>query len=280
MRDLSARLKEMQGELAEVEEGRERIAVSLPNLPDPDAPDEGSEEDAVVLREVGEPPQFAFEPRDHLDIGTSLGIIDMETAATVSGSRFTYTQGRPGLGRAGPHPLGEPSFLRGARPRAGGLHAPPVLVREEALFGTGMFPGDRDQIYATRKEPALPRRHLGGLIRQRCRPTRSSTPATCRCATPESRPASVGSHGGGCRTRHPRDLPRAPVREGGDVLVRRARAVKVKSTSACSAIPEEILAALEIPYRVVNIPVGDLGAPAAKKYDCEAWIPGQAAPAR
>ena len=77
------------------------------------------------------------------------------------------------------------------------------------------------------------------------------------------------------RQGHARDLPRPPVRQGRDVLVRRARRRRRTSTSACSRSRSGSSAALEIPYRVVDIPVGDLGAPAARKFDCEAWIPSQ-----
>src|SRR3712207_6637380 len=138
---------ELQAELVEVEEARERLATTLPNLPDPDAPD-GGEDDAVVLREVGERPEFGFEPRDHLDIGTSLGVIDVETAAVASGSRFAYLKGDL--------VLVELALVRWAmdivRKHGHEPVVPPVLVREDALFGTGMFPGDRDQIYEIEKD--------------------------------------------------------------------------------------------------------------------------------
>ena len=82
-----------RGELAEVETHRDELAATLPNLPDPEAPDGLTEEDALVLREVGERPEFDFDPRDHLEIGTALGLIEVEAAARVSGSRFAYLMG-------------------------------------------------------------------------------------------------------------------------------------------------------------------------------------------
>ena len=107
-----------------------------------------TEEDAVVLREVGERPEFDFEPRDHLEIGTELGLIDMETAAALSGSRFAYLKGDL--------VLLELALVRFAieTVRAEGHEpvVPPVLVREEALEGTGFLPGDRDQIYEIPKD--------------------------------------------------------------------------------------------------------------------------------
>ena len=124
------------------------MAAALPNLPDPDAPDGMTEEDAVVLREVGERPSFDFEPRDHLEIGTELGLIDMESAARLSGSRFAYLKGDL--------VLLELALVRFAIDLVRGEGhepvVPPVLVREEALYGTGFLPGDRDQIYEVPKD--------------------------------------------------------------------------------------------------------------------------------
>ena len=143
MRELAPRIKKHESELAEIESERDELAAKLPNLPDTDAPDGTSEEDAVVLREVGEPPKFDFEPRDHLEIGTELGLIEIEAAARASGSRFAYLMGDL--------VLVELALVRFAIDlvRAEGHEpvVPPVLVREEALYGTGFLPGDRDQIY-------------------------------------------------------------------------------------------------------------------------------------
>src|SRR4051812_44072728 len=93
LRELSNRIKGLQGDLSEVEEKLGELALTLPNLPDPDAPEGDTEEDAAVIREVGERPQFEFAPRDHLEIGTELGLIDMEAGARLSGSRFAYLKG-------------------------------------------------------------------------------------------------------------------------------------------------------------------------------------------
>ena len=135
-------------ELEEVEAGIERVQAALPNLPDPDAPDGMTEEDAVLVREVGDRPSFDFEPLDHLEIGTRLGLIDVESAARVSGSRFAYLKGDL--------VLVEMALVRYALDLVGGEGhepvVPPVLVREDALYGTGFLPGDRDQIYEVPKD--------------------------------------------------------------------------------------------------------------------------------
>ena len=90
---LKERIESGKEELERVEAELGRLAASLPNLPDPDAPDGMTEEDAVVLREVGARTELGFEPRDHLEIGTALGLIDMEAGARLSGSRFAYLKG-------------------------------------------------------------------------------------------------------------------------------------------------------------------------------------------
>ena len=88
MRELGAETKTLERELAVVDELIQKLLSSLPNLPHPSVPDGDTEEDAEVLRKVGERPDFGFEPRDHLDLGVALGLIDMESAARASGSRF------------------------------------------------------------------------------------------------------------------------------------------------------------------------------------------------
>src|SRR3954452_2442628 len=146
--DLVARVQELKGnidsgkaELEAVEAALRRVALELPNLPDPSAPDGMTEEDAELIREVGEKPSFDFDPRDHLEIGTELGLIDMERAARLSGSRFSYLMGDL--------VMLELALVRFAleltREEGHEPVVPPVLVREEALIGTGFLPGDRDQ---------------------------------------------------------------------------------------------------------------------------------------
>src|SRR6185369_12870143 len=140
---LKERIESAKEELEAVEAKLGELVLTLPNLPDPEAPEGMTEEDAVVIREVGERPQFDFEPRDHLEIGTELGLIEMEKAAELSGSRFAYLKGDL--------VLLELALVRFAieTVRAEGHEpvVPPVLVREEALEGTGFLPEARDQIY-------------------------------------------------------------------------------------------------------------------------------------
>jgi seryl-tRNA synthetase len=268
MRELAPRIKQLESELGEVEAALEELAAQLPNLPDPDAPDGMSEEDAVVLREVGERPEFDFEPRDHLEIGTSLGLIDMEAAARASGSRFAYLKGDL--------VLAELALVRYALDLVGGQGhepvIPPVLVREETLFGTGFLPGDRDQIYEIPRDEL----YLVGT---------SEVPLAALHADQILDPGSLPLRYAGFSTCFRREAGAAGKDTRGIFRVHQFDKVEMFSFvepgisrdehERLLSIQERILTELEIPYRVVNIAAGDLGAPAAKKYDCEAWIPSQ-----
>jgi seryl-tRNA synthetase len=265
---LKEKIESGKEELERVEAELNRIVVSLPNLPNPDAPEGMTEEDAVVLREVGARPEFDFEPRDHLDIGTALGLIDMEAAARLSGSRFAYLKGDL--------VMLELALVRFAIElvRAEGHEpvVPPVLVREEALEGTGFLPGDRDQIYEIPKdelflagtsEVALAGLHADQILNADSLPLRYCGFSTCF------------RREAGAAGRDTRGIFRVHQFDKVEMFSFVEPAESAAEHERLLAIEERILGELEIPYRVVNVAVGDLGAPAAKKYDCEAWIPSQ-----
>jgi seryl-tRNA synthetase len=265
---LKGEIEAGKAELEEVDARIERVAVALPNLPDPDAPDGMTEEDAVVIREVGERPSFDFEPLDHLEIGTRLGVIDVESAARVSGSRFAYLKGDL--------VLVEMALIRYALDIVGGEGhepvVPPVLVREEALYGTGFLPGDRDQIYEIPKddlflvgtsEVSLAALHADEILAADRLPIRYAGFSTC--FRRES----------GAAGRDTRGIFRVHQFDKVEMFSFVEPSESAAEHERLLAIEERILGELEIPYRVVNVAAGDLGAPAAKKYDCEAWIPSQ-----
>jgi seryl-tRNA synthetase len=265
---LKQRIEAGKAELETVEADLERAAAALPNLPDPDAPDGMTEEDAVVLREVGERPSFDFEPRDHLEIGTALGLIDMEAGARLSGSRFAYLKGDL--------VLLELALVRFALDLVRGEGhepvVPPVLVREEALYGTGFLPGDRDQIYEVPKdelflvgtsEVSLAALHADQILDPERLPLRYAGFSTCF------------RREAGAAGRDTRGIFRVHQFDKVEMFSFVEPEASAAEHERLLAIEERILAELEIPYRVVNVAAGDLGAPAAKKYDCEAWIPSQ-----
>jgi seryl-tRNA synthetase len=265
---LKERIEAGKAELETVEAEIETVAGALPNLPDPDAPEGMTEEDAVVLREVGERPSFEFEPRDHLEIGSELGLIDMESAAKLSGSRFAYLKGDL--------VLLELALVRFALELVRGEGhepvVPPVLVREEALYGTGFLPGDRDQIYEVPKdelflvgtsEVALASLHADQILDAEQLPLRYAGFSPCF------------RREAGAAGRDTRGIFRVHQFDKVEMFSFVEPSESAAEHERLLAIEERILTELEIPYRVVNVAVGDLGAPAAKKYDCEAWIPSQ-----
>ncbi|MGE5283187.1 MAG: serine--tRNA ligase [Chloroflexota bacterium] len=266
---LKEKIEAGKEELEKVEADLDRIAHALPNLPDPDAPDGMTEEDAVVLREEGTPPEFDFEPRDHLEIGTELGLIEIEAAAKLSGSRFAYVKGDL--------VLLELALVRFALDVVRGEGhepvVPPVLVREDALYGTGFLPGDRDQIYEIPKdelflvgtsEVSLAALHADEILDAERLPLRYAGFSTCF------------RREAGAAGRDTRGIFRVHQFDKVEMFSFVEPTQSAAEHERLLAIEERILAELEIPYRVVNVAAGDLGAPAAKKYDCEAWIPSQA----
>jgi seryl-tRNA synthetase len=265
---LKERVESAKEELEQVDAKLGELALTLPNIPDPDAPEGMTEEDAVVIREVGERPEFDFEPRDHLEIGTALGLIEMEKAAELSGSRFAYLKGDL--------VLLELALVRFVidlvRSEGHEPVVPPVLVREEALEGTGFLPEARDQIYEIPKdelfltgtsEVGLAGLHAGEILDAAELPLRYCAFSTCF------------RREAGAAGRDTRGIFRVHQFDKVEMFSFVDPETSKDEHERLLAIEERILGELEIPYRVVNVAVGDLGAPAAKKYDCEAWIPSQ-----
>jgi seryl-tRNA synthetase len=237
-------------------------------LPDPTAADGLTEEDAAEISRWGEPPAFSFEVRDHLEIGEALGLLDVERAAKVSGSRFGFLMGEL--------VLLEFAIVRfvmeSLRPHGFVPVVPPVLVREEALYGTGFFPADREQVYALAdddlylvgtSEVSLAAMRADEIFDADELPLRYIGFSTCF----RREAGTYGKDTRGIFRVHQFDklemfsfVHPGRSQEEHDFLLERE---------------EELVRALELPYRVVNVAVGDLGSSAAKKYDIEAWFPGQ-----
>jgi seryl-tRNA synthetase len=257
-RGLSEREKQLDEELRTVEERRSAVLLSLPSLPDPTAPDEDE-----VLREVGEAGKSG---RSHVELlGDDL---DMERAARVSGSRFVYLKG--------PLVRLELALVQWALSRLDERGfvpvIPPVLVRENALVGTGMLPDTEQQIYRVpddelflvgTSEVPLASLHAGEILAGAELPRRYAGFSPCF----RREAGAAGKDTQGMFRVHQFDK----VEMFTFVEPEQAQ----DEHERLLAIEEEILQTLEIPYRVVNIAVTDLGASASKKYDLEAWLPGQ-----
>jgi seryl-tRNA synthetase len=265
---LKAELKELEPQLAEANEKRDELLASLPNLPDPRAPDGETEEDNVTLSEVGKPRDFDFEILDHLDLAQRHGWIEMEAAAETSGSRFAYL--------LGDLVMIEFALIRFAmeRLRDEGFEpaVPPVLVREHALFGTGYFPGEREMIYEIPRdelflvgtsEVSLAALQADKIMEASELPKRYAGFSTCF------------RREAGAAGRDTRGIFRVHQFDKVEMFSFVAPEDSSKEHERILAIQESILSSLEIPYRVVDVAVGDLGAPAARKFDLEGWIPSQ-----
>jgi seryl-tRNA synthetase len=268
MRELATEVKQLEGELSQVEERIDALLPTLPNLPDPTAAEGETEEDAEVLREVGERPAPGFELRDHLELGLALDVIDIESAARASGSRFAYLKRELvlielALVQFAIAKLGEKGFAP---------VVPPVLVREEPLFWTGFLPTDRAQIYELpnddlflvgTSEVSLAALHADEILAESDLPIRYAGFSTCF------------RREAGAAGKDTRGIFRVHQFDKVEMFSFVHPDQSSEEHERLLAIEEEILTELGIPYRVVNIAAGDLGASAAKKYDCEAWLPGQ-----
>jgi seryl-tRNA synthetase len=257
-RGLSEREKQLEQELRAVEERRTTVLLSLPNPPDPSAADEDE-----VIREVGE---AGKRGRNHVELlGDNL---DMDAAARVSGSRFAYLKG--------PLVRLELALVQWAltllEERDFTPVIPPVLVREQALVGTGMLPDTEQQIYRVpddelylvgTSEVPLASLHAGEILAGGELPRRYAGFSACF----RREAGAAGKDTQGVFRVHQFDK----VEMFSFVEPEQSQAEHERLLS----IEEEVLQALGIPYRVVNIAVNDLGASAAKKYDLEAWLPGQ-----
>jgi seryl-tRNA synthetase len=256
MQEVAANVKALNGELADAEAERDAALASLPNPPDPTAADEDE-----PLREVGE---AGAAGKDHLELAGEL--IDMEAGARVAGSRFAFLKGdlvllELALVRWALGLLGEEGFTP---------VIPPVLVREEALYGTGFLPDTEQQIYRLADDPLylagtsevpLASLHAGEILPEVPLRYAGYSPCFRREA--------------GAAGRDTRGIFRVHQFDKVEMFSFVAPEAAGEEHERLLALEERILQALEIPYRVVNIGVGDLGASAAKKYDCEAWLPGQ-----
>ena len=241
--------------------------VKIPNLISKTSPDGKSDKDNLEIKKVGNVKEIS-NPKDHLEIASQLNLIDVERASEVSGSRFAYLFGdlvkiEFNLVSWALNKLSEKGFTP---------TVPPVLVRENALYGTGFFPDDAEQVYEIpnddlylvgTSEVPLAALHTNEIINMEELPIRYAGFSTCF----RREAGTYGKDTTGIFRVHQFD--------------------KVEMFSFCNpekseeehefilSVEEELLQSLEIPYRVVDVCAGDLGASAAKKYDIEAWIPSQ-----
>ncbi len=265
---IKGELKSLEDELDQAKAAMQRHWDRVPNPPDASVPDGWAEEDAVEIRRWGEPRDFGFEPKDHLDIAADYGWIDTERAARLSGTRFVY--------RVGDFALTELALYRFALDRLvqkGFVPVlPPVLVREQAMYGTGFLPTDevniyrveRDELYLTgTSEVALAGLHMDEILAADELPLRYAGYSTCF------------RREAGAAGKDTRGMFRVHQFDKVEMFSYVRPEDSADEHEHLLAIEEELVQDLGIPYRVVNVAAGDLGLSAAKKYDIEAWFPGQ-----
>ena len=263
LQHVKAQLKALEGEIAEAEGERDRLALLVPNPPHDSVPTGDSEDDALEVRRIGEPPQLD-RPREHLEIGR----FDMERAARIAGSRFGYWIGDVALLALALYRLALDRLVaKGFIPVL-----PPVLVREEALVGTGWLPSDDPNVYevageglylAGTAEIPLGGLHLGEILEADELPLRYVGFSPCF----RSEAGAAGKDTRGMFRVHQFNKveqfsftrPEASWDEHELLL----------------ANTEEVVAELGVPYRIVVLPTGDMSKASAKTYDVEIWFPSQ-----
>ncbi len=269
-KDLSARVKEAQARQAQAGDDFDALFGRLPNLVAPEAP-EGGEDDFTVLEVVGTPRDFAaegFEPRDHLELGQLLGAIDVERGAKVSGSRFYYLTG---YGAQLELALVQLAMSTAA---SWGLTPmiPPALVRPRAMEGTGFLGQAADDVYHLEKddlylvgtsEVPLAAYHSDEILEASSLPRRYAAFSPCYRR-------EAGSHG-----KDTRGIFRVHWFDKVEMFTYTTLEESYAEHQRLLGWEREWLDLLELPYRVIDVATGDLGASAIRKFDCEAWIPTQ-----
>jgi len=254
-------LQTLEAELAESEAARDALLQQVPNPPHESVPDGDTEDDAAEVRRWGEPPQLEH-PQDHLELGR----FDMERAAKVSGTRFGYWIGDTALLALALYRFALDRLVaRGFTPVL-----PPVLVREEAMYGTGFFPSEKQDYYEIpadglylvgTSEVPLAGLHMGEILEEL--PLRY-------CAFSSCFRREAGAAG-----RDTRGMFRVHQFEKVEMFMWCPPEQSWDEHERLLAIEEELVQELALPYRVLNIAAGDLSASAAKRYDIEAWFPSQ-----
>jgi seryl-tRNA synthetase len=268
LRSVAEELQTLEPKLSLLEQELADASALLPNLLHPSVPPGETEDDNAEVSRWGEPPSFDFEPKDHLTLGTALGLIDVERGARTSGSRFAYLTGSAVRIQFAMVQLAlDFGQARGFVPVL-----PPVLVREEALFGTGFLPRGADQIYEVgaddlyligTSEVPLASMHAGEILDPSSLPIRYLGYSTCFRR-------EAGTHG-----KDMRGVFRVHQFDKLEMFGFTLPDQSWEEHERFLAWEEEWFQGLEIPYRVVNCCVGELSASNAKRYDIEAWFPGQ-----
>ncbi len=284
VKDLPERIKRLDAEIADLQAQLDELLASLPNLPHESVPIGPDETANREIRRWGEIPQFDFEPRDHVDLGTALGLLDTERAAKITGARFAVL---PDLGARLERAL--INFMLDVHTKEHGYRELwlPFIINNESLFGTGQLPKFEDDLFKLVTEkvedlkddrPATGRREfylvptaevpLVNLYRDEILDG-ADLPLSLTAYTPCFR-SEAGSYG--------KDV-RGLIRQHQFDKVELVKITRPEDSydelENLTRDAESILQRLELPYRVVVLSTGDMGFAAAKTYDLEVWLPSQ-----
>ncbi|MBI2042607.1 MAG: serine--tRNA ligase [Candidatus Nealsonbacteria bacterium] len=267
-RNLKNEIKGLEPELERIAKELEELMRRIPNLPLEEVPDGKDDTQNVVLREEGKKPEFDFKPRDHMEIAEALDLIDTKRAAKVAGTRFGYIKGKAALLQFALINLAFELLMKEKFTPV----VPPVMLKPEMMEAMGYTERGGEEIYFLEKdnlyligtsEQSIGAMHQGEIFEESEFPKRYAGFSTCFRR-------EAGAYGKDTRG-----------------ILRVHQFDKVEMFSFCHpdksreehkfllAMEEKLMQALKIPYRVLNICAGDLGDPAAAKYDIEAWMPGQ-----
>ena len=267
--ELAAKVKAAQAAEAEADAALDTAHRAISNIVQDGTP-AGGEDDFVLLETVGTVPEFDFEPKDHLELGESLNLIDMERGAKVSGSRFYFMTGYGALLQQGLLQLAAQKAVKNGFT----MMIPPVLVRPEIMSGTGFLGAHADEIYRLEaddlylvgtSEVALAGYHSGEIIDLADGPKRYAGWSSCF----RREAGSYGKDTRGIIRVHQFDkIEMFSYIQPEDAAAEHQKLLEYE---------KDMLAAVELPYRVIDTAGGDLGSSAARKFDCEAWVPTQQA---
>ncbi|MBF6350034.1 serine--tRNA ligase [Nocardia flavorosea] len=264
---MSVKVKEAETAQHTAEAELQEAHRAISNIVQDGAP-AGGEDDFVLLATVGDVPEFDFPPRDHLELGESLGVLDMERGAKVSGSRFYFLTGYGALLQLG--------LLQLAAQRAVAngftMMIPPVLVRPEIMAGTGFLGQHSAEVYHLEEddlylvgtsEVPLAGYHAGEILDLGAGPKRYAGWSSCFRR-------EAGSYG-----KDTRGIIRVHQFDKVEMFVYCRPEDADAEHQRLLAWERDMLAALDVPYRIIDVAAGDLGSSAARKFDCEAWVPSQ-----
>ncbi|MFE9321831.1 serine--tRNA ligase [Nocardia sp. NPDC052278] len=265
--EMSAKVKEAEAAQHAADADMDTAHRAISNVVQEGAP-AGGEDDYIVLETIGTPREFDFEPKDHVELGESLGLFDMERGAKVSGARFYFMTGYGALLQLGLLQLAAQKAVANGFT----MMIPPVLVRPEIMAGTGflgkhsaeVYHLEEDELYLVgTSEVPLAGYHSDEILDLSAGPKRYAGWSSCFRR-------EAGSYG-----KDTRGIIRVHQFDKIEMFVFTTPDEAAAEHKRLLAWEQDMLAAVEVPYRIIDVAAGDLGSSAARKFDCEAWVPSQ-----